>query len=66
MNIEEIKNTAPSGTKYYREKNGQILYYTTDMIGSRHILYRYENEKWEETTLNDWSVLSRLEEFQTL
>ncbi|WP_252716474.1 hypothetical protein [Acinetobacter haemolyticus] len=55
-----IKKNAPSGAKYCREKNGEILYYTTDMIGSRHILYIYENDRWEETTLKDWSVLSEL------
>ncbi|WP_198079321.1 hypothetical protein [Acinetobacter calcoaceticus] len=60
MTLEDIKANAPSGAKLFREKNGQILYYTTDMIGSRHILYRFENERWEETTLNDWSVLTYL------
>ncbi|QNX06106.1 hypothetical protein [Acinetobacter seifertii] len=60
MTLEDIKANAPSGAKYFREKNGQIIYYTTDMIGSRHILYRFENERWEETTLNNWSVLTYL------
>lgn len=61
MNIEEIKANAPNGAKYYREKNGKIFYYTTDMIGSRRILYRYEDGGWEETILKDSrNVLSRL------
>ncbi|ENW00158.1 hypothetical protein HUN33_00355 [Acinetobacter bereziniae] len=60
MNIEDIRINAPSSAKYFREKNGKTIYYKTAMIGSRHILYRYENETWEETTLKDWSELSEL------
>ncbi|MBJ9903154.1 hypothetical protein [Acinetobacter bereziniae] len=60
MNIEDIRSKAPSSAKYYRQKYGKIFYYKTDMIGSRYILYRYENERWQETILKDWSELSKL------
>lgn len=60
VDLVEENKTTPKGARFFREKNGEILYYKTDMIGSRQILYRFKNDRWEETTLNDWSVLVHL------
>lgn len=60
VGLDAVNEIVPKGARFFREKNGEILYYKTDMIGSRQILYRFKNDRWEETTLNDWSVLTHL------